>query len=85
MTQALNRRLDPGADPHEEVTRGALAQLESGEIPWLVGGPTDGAPVGMPSDPTTGRLYDGLAVVQLWRARSARGYPTHYWSTRQRF
>ena len=66
----------------ETLVSGIIAQLESGSAPWVRPWSTSGVS-DMPHNLATHRAYNGVNVLQLWIAQTARGYATAEWCTFQ--
>jgi antirestriction protein ArdC len=68
---------------YDEITNRIIAELEAGRIPWAQpwGTPAAKAPLGMPKNVATGRLYSGINVLILWAAVIDHGFPAQSWLT----
>lgn len=70
------------ASLYADITNAIIAQLEAGSAPWVQ--PWDSsaaAPIGLPRNAATGRLYSGVNILILWNAVTKFGYPTQRWLT----
>jgi antirestriction protein ArdC len=68
---------------YDEITNKIIAELEAGRVPWVQpwGTPAAKAPLGMPKNAATGRLYSGINVLILWGAVVERGFSAQSWLT----
>ena len=68
---------------YDEVTGKILAELEAGRLPWVQpwGTAAAKAPLAMPKNAATGRVYSGVNVLILWGAVFDHGFPTQSWLT----
>ena len=68
---------------YDEITTKIIAELEAGRLPWVQpwGATGANAPVGMPANAATGRLYSGINVLILWGAVITQGFPGQRWLT----
>ena len=71
------------ASLYSEITNKIIAELEGGRVPWVQpwGTAAAKAPLGMPKNAATGRLYSGINVLILWGAVIDRGFPDQNWLT----
>ena len=53
---------------YDEITTKIIAELEAGRVPWVQpwGTTAAKAPLAMPRNAATGRLYSGINVLILW-------------------
>ena len=82
--QAAPARSGSGrAGLYSEVTNKIIVELEGGRVPWVQpwGTAAAKAPLGMPKNATTGRLYSGINVLILWGAVIEHGFPGQNWLT----
>jgi antirestriction protein ArdC len=68
---------------YDEITNKIIAELEAGRVPWVQpwATATAKAPLGLPKNANTGRLYSGINVLILWGVVSERGFPAQSWLT----
>jgi antirestriction protein ArdC len=71
------------ASLYDEITDKIIAELEAGRVPWVQpwGTTAAKAPLGLPKNGATGRLYSGINVLILWGAVIARSFPAQGWLT----
>jgi len=71
------------ANLYDEITNKIIAELEAGRIPWVQPWGTSAAkaPLGLPSNASTGRSYSGINVLTLWGAVIEHGFPGQGWLT----
>ena len=71
------------ASLYDEITNKIIAELEAGRVPWVQpwATATAKAPLGLPKNANTGRLYSGINVLILWGVVSERGFPAQSWLT----
>ena len=71
------------ASLYSEITNKIVTELEAGRVPWVQpwGTAAANAPLGMPKNTATGRLYSGINVLILWGAVIERGFPIQNWLT----
>jgi antirestriction protein ArdC len=53
---------------YDQITTKIIDQLEAGRVPWVQpwGTAAAKAPLAMPKNAATGRLYSGINVLILW-------------------
>jgi hypothetical protein len=66
---------------YEEITKKIIAELEAGRVPWVQPWNAAPAPLGMPTNASTGRAYSGINVLILWIACLEHGFTTQNWLT----
>jgi antirestriction protein ArdC len=68
---------------YDEITNKIIAELEVGRVPWVQpwGTAATKAPLGMPKNAATDRLYAGINVLILWGAVVEHGYSGQSWLT----
>ncbi|SMH43444.1 ArdC family protein [Azospirillum agricola] len=68
---------------YDEITGTIITQLEGGCVPWVQpwGTAAGKAPLAMPRNAGTGRLYSGINVLILWGAVIQHGFPCQSWLT----
>jgi antirestriction protein ArdC len=68
---------------YDEITTKIIAELESGRVPWVQpwGTAAATAPLAMPKNAVTGRLYSGINVLILWGSVIEHGFPVQGWLT----
>jgi antirestriction protein ArdC len=66
---------------YQEITDKIIAELEQGRVPWVQPWSGVTAPLGLPRNATTGRLYSGINVLILWIACMQRGFTGQNWLT----
>lgn len=68
---------------YTEITDKIIAELEAGRVPWVQpwGAAAANAPVAIPQNAATGRLYSGINVLLLWGAIFERGFSSQSWLT----
>jgi antirestriction protein ArdC len=71
------------ASLYDEITDKIIAELEAGRVPWVQpwGTTAAKAPLGLPKNGATGRLYSGINVLILWGAVIERSFPAQGWLT----
>jgi antirestriction protein ArdC len=71
------------ASLYDEITDKIIAELEAGRVPWVQpwGSTAAKAPLGLPKNGATGRLYSGINVLILWGAVIERSFPAQSWLT----
>ena len=71
------------ASLYDEITDRIIAELEAGRVPWVQpwGTTAAKAPLGLPKNGATGRLYSGINVLILWGAVIERSFPAQSWLT----
>jgi antirestriction protein ArdC len=71
------------ASLYDEITNKIMAELEAGGVPWVQpwGTAAAKAPLAMPKNAATGRLYSGINVLILWGAVIENGFPAQSWLT----
>lgn len=68
---------------YSEITDKIIAELEAGRVPWVQpwGTAAAKAPLAIPENAATGRLYSGINVLLLWGATYERGFSCQSWLT----
>ena len=68
---------------YDEITGKILAELEAGRLPWIQpwGTAAAKAPLAMPKNAATSRVYSGVNVLILWGAVIEHGFPGQSWLT----
>lgn len=68
---------------YDEITNRIIAELEAGRVPWVQpwGTAAAKAPIGLPKNAATTRVYSGINVLILWGAVIERGFPGQSWLT----
>src|SRR5262245_50843333 len=68
---------------YDEITTTIISELEAGRVPWVQpwGTAAGKAPLGLPKNLATGRLYSGINVLILWGAVIEHGFPAQGWLT----
>jgi antirestriction protein ArdC len=68
---------------YDEITKTIIAELEVGRVPWVQpwGTAAAKAPLGMPRNTASGRLYSGINVLILWGAVIEHGFLSQSWLT----
>jgi antirestriction protein ArdC len=68
---------------YSEITDKIIAELEAGRVPWVQpwGTAAAEAPLAMPKNASTGRIYSGINVLLLWGAVVERGFGGQSWLT----
>jgi antirestriction protein ArdC len=71
------------ASLYDEITDKIIAELEAGRVPWVQpwGTTAAKAPLGLPKNGATGRLYSGINVLILWGVVIERSFPAQSWLT----
>ena len=71
------------ANLYDEITDKIIAELEAGRVPWVQpwGTAAAKAPLAMPKNASTDRLYSGINVLILWGAVIERGFTGQSWLT----
>jgi antirestriction protein ArdC len=71
------------ASLYDEITAKIIAELEAGRVPWVQpwGTTAAKAPLGLPKNGATGRLYSGINVLILWGAVIERSFTAQGWLT----
>ncbi|MDX8492491.1 zincin-like metallopeptidase domain-containing protein [Mesorhizobium sp. VK22B] len=71
------------ANLYDEITNKIIAELEAGRFPWVQpwGSAAAKAPLSLPKNPSTGKVYSGINVLVLWGAVIERGFSTQGWLT----
>src|SRR5881628_2668651 len=71
------------ASLYDEITDKIIAELEAGRVPWVQpwGTAAAKAPLAMPKNAATGRLYSGINVLILWGSVTEHGFPNQGWLT----
>ena len=71
------------ANLYDEITDKIIAELEAGRFPWVQpwGKATAQAPLGLPQNASTGRIYSGINILILWGAVVEHGFPGQSWLT----
>src|ERR1700719_1135170 len=71
------------ASRYDEITTKIIGELESGRVPWVQpwGTAAAKAPLAMPKNAATGRLYSGINVLILWGSLIEHGFPLQGWIT----
>jgi antirestriction protein ArdC len=71
------------ASLYDEITDKIIAELEAGRVPWVQPWRTAAtkAPLAMPKNASTGRLYSGVNVLILWGAVIEHGFTSQSWLT----
>jgi antirestriction protein ArdC len=71
------------ASLYDEITDKIIAELEAGRVPWVQpwGTTAAKAPLGLPKNGATGRLYSGINVLILWGAVVERSFTAQGWLT----
>jgi antirestriction protein ArdC len=67
-------------DVYQEVTDRIIASLEKGAAPWVKPWSASNG-FGLPSNASTGRLYNGVNVFLLWAVGAVHGYEHDRWLT----
>lgn len=68
---------------YDDITTKIIAELEAGRLPWVQpwGMAVAKAPLAMPGNAATGRIYSGINILLLWGAVIERGYSGQSWLT----
>jgi antirestriction protein ArdC len=68
---------------YDDITGKIIAELEDGRLPWIQpwGTAAAKAPLAMPNNAATGRIYSGINVLILWGAVVEHGFPGQSWLT----
>lgn len=68
---------------YDDITNRIIAELEAGRFPWVQpwGTATAKAPLSLPRNASTNRLYSGINVLILWGAVIQHGFPAQSWLT----
>jgi antirestriction protein ArdC len=68
---------------YDQITTKIIDQLEAGRVPWVQpwGTAAAKAPLAMPKNAATGRLYSGINVLILWGSVIEHGFPVQGWIT----
>ena len=68
---------------YDDITSKIIAELEQGRLPWVQpwGSSPDTAPLGLPRNASTGRIYSGINILILWHALFERGFSVQRWLT----
>mgnify|MGYP001319190953 CR=1 FL=1 len=68
---------------YDDITNKIIAELEAGRVPWVQpwGTAAAKAPLAMPANAATGRVYSGINVLILWGAIIEHGFPVQSWLT----
>src|SRR5689334_5690338 len=71
------------ASLYDEITDKIIAELEAGRVPWVQpwGTTAAKAPLGLPKNGASGRLYSGINVLILWGVVIERSFPAQSWLT----
>src|SRR5258705_11933879 len=71
------------ANLYDEITDKIIAELETGHVRWVQpwGTAAAKAPLAMPKNASTDRLYSGINVLILWGAVIERGFTGQSWLT----
>jgi len=68
-------------DIHAEITAQLIASMEADPgrpaLPWR----RSSAPLFIPQNALTGKIYNGINIVSLWVTAEARGYASPVWAT----
>lgn len=71
----------PARDIHADITAKIIAAIEKDpgrpQMPWR----RSGAPLWLPENALTGKLYNGVNVVALWAEAEMRGFTAPVWAT----
>lgn len=59
---------------YDEIAETILSDLEQGVVPWSPPWTSQGGPVGIPVNATTGRTYSGGNIFLLWAAMKRLGF-----------
>ena len=81
---AAPRRAPPDrASLYQEITSKIIAELEAGRMPWVQpwGTAPAKAPLAMPRNAATSRLYSGINVLIIWGAVIEHGFSDQSWLT----
>lgn len=82
--QAIRARAgESRASLYDEITEKIITELEAGRVPWVQpwGTAAAKAPLVMPRNASTHRLYAGINVLMLWGAAIERGFTGQSWLT----
>jgi antirestriction protein ArdC len=68
---------------YDEITSKIIGELEAGRVPWVQpwGTAAAKAPLAMPKNAATGRVYSGINVLILWGSVIQHGFPVQGWLT----
>ncbi len=71
------------ASLYDEITDKIIAELEAGRVPWVQpwGTAAATAPLAMPQNASTRRLYSGVNVLILWGSVIEHGFTGQSWLT----
>lgn len=71
------------ASLYDEITSRIISELEVGRVPWVQpwSSAAAQAPLGLPKNGATGRVYSGINVLILWAAVIERGFAAQTWLT----
>lgn len=64
---------------HERVTAQIIADMEQGRLVWEK--PWTGGALKLPSNPSTGKTYQGINTLVLWSTGQLKGYESTQWLT----
>ena len=68
---------------YDEITDKIIAELEAGRVPWAQpwGTAAAKAPLAMPKNASTNRLYSGVNILLLWGSTIENGFKGQSWLT----
>src|SRR5579871_2898839 len=68
---------------YDEITAKIIAELDAGRVPWVQpwGTAVAKAPLAMPKNASTGRIYSGINVLILWGSVIEHAFPMQGWLT----
>jgi antirestriction protein ArdC len=66
---------------YQQITDKIIAELEQGRLPWVQPWGNAAAPLGLPKNVATGRVYSGINILILWMTCTEQGFRTQNWLT----
>ncbi|MET3970880.1 zincin-like metallopeptidase domain-containing protein [Bradyrhizobium sp. S3.9.1] len=83
MTKHQRQAAPDRASLYDDITNKIIGELEAGRLPWVQpwGTAAAKAPLALPRNASTGRVYSGINVLILWGAVIEHGYPGQTWLT----
>lgn len=79
MSPAIERKDMEKISIHEKVTNQIVSDMEQGKLVWEK--PWTGGALKLPSNPSTGKTYQGINTLVLWSQGQLKGYKSSQWLT----
>lgn len=76
---SMEKRMSKRKSAYDEIMRTLIAEIERGVPPWIQ--PWRSAPLGMPANVVSGKIYTGINTLALWAATRRSEFDSRWWLT----